>query len=174
MTDSTIRTERLVLRPWTSDDLDALHAIWSDPEVVWWGPSADKDASARLLDAIVLENALEAPGLAWYAVVDAGCGEIVGNVMLRPAPYAPGEVDVGWTFVRSRWGAGFATEAARAAIARGFALAPHPRVLAAIVPANERSIRVAARLGMRRAGAALHAGMEHDLYALDRSASLSR
>ena len=29
----TLETERLILRPWSLDDIDALHQIWTDPQV---------------------------------------------------------------------------------------------------------------------------------------------
>lgn len=159
-----MHTERLALRPWVSEDLDALHAIWSDPEVVWWGPSADLDASRRFLDAVVAENRAFPPGLTWYAIVERATGAVVGNVMVRPAPYAPGELDVGWTLARASWGKGYATEAARAAIGHAFTAAQPARLVAVIVPTNERSLAVAARLGFVRVGTALHAGLVHDLF----------
>lgn len=159
-----LRTERLSLRPWVAEDLDALHAIWSDPEVVWWGPSADLDASRRLLDAIVAESLAFPAGLTWYAIVERTAGAVVGNVMVRPAPYAAGEIDVGWTLARASWGKGYATEAARAAIRHAFSMARPARLVAAIFPTNERSLRVAARLGFTRAGTVQHAGLAHDLF----------
>lgn len=164
MAFASLRTERLSLRPWVAEDLDALHAIWSDREVVWWGPSADLDASRRHLDAVVAENLAFPPGLGWYAIVEHGTGAVVGNVMVRPAPYAAGEVDVGWTLARASWGKGYATEAARAAIRHAFTMAKPARIVAVIVPTNERSLAVAARLGFVRVGTALHAGLAHDLF----------
>lgn len=159
-----LRTERLSLRPWVAEDLEALHVIWGDPEVVWWGPSADLEASRRFLDAVVAENLAFPAGLCWYAIVERASGAVIGNVMVRPAPYAPGEVDVGWTLARASWGKGYATEAARAAIRHTFTMARPARIVAVIVPTNERSLRVAARLGLVRVGTAMHAGLAHDLF----------
>ena len=45
-----IRTRRLVLRPFTRDDLDAVHAYHSDPAVVrylYWEVAPDRAASSR-------------------------------------------------------------------------------------------------------------------------------
>ncbi|MFN7955651.1 MAG: GNAT family N-acetyltransferase [bacterium] len=173
MTDPSIRTERLVLRPWTPAHLSEFHAIWSDPEVAWWGPTKDLDASRRLLDQIVAENASLTAGLAWYAVTGVATAEVLGNVMLRPAPYAPGEIDVGWMLARAQWGAGLATEAVGAALARAFAVGSFDRVVAVIVPGNGRSVRVARRLGFARVGTAMHAGLEHDLFAITRESLAS-
>jgi RimJ/RimL family protein N-acetyltransferase len=165
MSHAAISTARLRLRPWDVADLRAFHAIWSDPEVVWWAPSPDVEASRQLLEAIDAENRASPPGLVWYAIVERQTDAIVGNVMVRPAPYATGEIDVGWTLARSKWGQGLATEAAHAAISRAFELANPARILAVIVPDNARSIRVAERLGFTRVGTAHHAGLDHDLYA---------
>jgi RimJ/RimL family protein N-acetyltransferase len=59
-------------------------------------------------------------------------------------------VEVGWRLARAYWGAGYATEAARAAIGDGFARLNLDEIVAFTVPANDRSTRVMERLGMHR------------------------
>ncbi|MFE2105185.1 GNAT family N-acetyltransferase, partial [Kitasatospora sp. NPDC059463] len=70
----------------------------------------------------------------------------------RWAPPAPhGEVEVGWHLHPDSWGRGYATEAARAALAKGFADGL-TEIHAVVRPGNERSAAVCRRLGMTPRG----------------------
>ena len=62
-----------------------------------------------------------------------------------------GEVEVGWHLHPDSWGNGYATEAARAALRRGFA-AGLDEILAVVRPGNEASVAVCRRLGMTPLG----------------------
>jgi RimJ/RimL family protein N-acetyltransferase len=77
-------------------------------------------------------------------------GELL-RTELKPLPDGVGEVEVGWHLHPDSWGRGYATEAARAVIARGFS-AGVPEVYAVVRPGNEASIAVCARLGMQPLG----------------------
>jgi RimJ/RimL family protein N-acetyltransferase len=59
-------------------------------------------------------------------------------------------VEVGWRLARAHWGKGYATEAARAALAFGFEQVGLNEIVSFTVPANTRSIAVMERLGMTR------------------------
>lgn len=60
-----------------------------------------------------------------------------------------GQVEVGWRLARDAWGHGFATEAARAAVAYGFDTARLPEIVALAAVGNTRSRKVMERIGMR-------------------------
>jgi RimJ/RimL family protein N-acetyltransferase len=81
------------------------------------------------------------------------------------------EVEIGWTLRPAVWGMGLATEGATAAIEASFAELPNDRVVSLIDPRNERSMAVARRLGMSRAGEATPPDLGQPLivYALSRS-----
>ena len=76
-------------------------------------------------------------------------------MLFKPLPNGVGEVEVGWHLHPDSWGHGYATEAARAVIERGFA-AGVPEVYAVVRPGNEASLAVcrAAGHGSRWAGSA--------------------
>ena len=71
---------------------------------------------------------------------------------LRPDPAGPGEADLGYVLAREAWGQGYATEAARALIAVGFAHLGLRRIEATSDPQNRASARVLEKAGLRRAG----------------------
>ena len=144
-------TARLRLREWTTSaaDLARLTDIYDRTEVTRWlgGPPT-------LTPAEIVAR--------WGAVHDLdlrfGCraieladGSVAGTVLFKPLPNGVGEVEVGWHLHPDSWGHGYATEAARAVIARGFE-AGLPEVYAVVRPGNEASLAVCRRLGMTPLG----------------------
>jgi len=115
-----LRTDRLLLRAWRDDDLAPFAALNADPEVMRYLPAklerADSDAVAARIRARFDDDEV---GL--WAVETAG--EFIGFTGLSrvtaAAPFAPA-VEIGWRLARAAWGHGYATEAARAALADGF------------------------------------------------------
>lgn len=144
----TLRTERLILRPWQDDDLEPFAALNSDPEVMEYFPSllsrAQSDAMAERI-----RTHFERHGFGLWAVEVPGVAPFIGFTGLHRPSFMPG-VEVGWRLARSHWGAGYATEAARASLAWGFAQLDLPEIIAMVVPDNHRSQRVMAKLGMQR------------------------
>jgi RimJ/RimL family protein N-acetyltransferase len=154
----TIQTQRLTLRPFTPDDAPALFAVFSLPEVARWSgtgtPMTDvSEAQARIERMPVRAGDHPAAGL--FAVVPHDTGRVVGMALLVRIPASKGfdgdDHEVGWHLHPDAWGNGFATEAATALVARGFA-AGMPRVLAVTDPDNVRSQAVCTRLGMTDLG----------------------
>jgi RimJ/RimL family protein N-acetyltransferase len=75
---------------------------------------------------------------------------------------------------RACWGRGFATEAARAALAHAFTAMGKTHVISLIRPENAASIRVAERLGERPEGRTELFGKEVLVYGIDRADWASR
>jgi RimJ/RimL family protein N-acetyltransferase len=149
-----LSTERLTLRHFNNSDLDALHGIWSDPATIWWGAITSIDESKRLL-ARAIERG-------WFAVEHDGV--VVGDVYIRPSKHDADALELGYHFVSSEWGKGYATEACQAVLV----MIKGQRVQAAIVPENNRSRRVATKLGMTIVGQVMEAGLLHDLWEVRR------
>lgn len=144
----TLTTERLLLRGWRDEDLDAYAAIHGDPEVMrWLGPEVMDRAQAWRSMAMHMGH-WQMRGYGMWAVEERGSGEMVGRVGLWYPEGWPG-IEVGWTLARAHWGKGFATEAARASLGHAFGTLGVDRVISLIAPDNERSARVAERIGER-------------------------
>lgn len=143
-----LRTERLLLRRWTADDLAPFAALNADPEVMEHFPSL---LEARESDAMVerIGQHSDSEGFGLWAVEQDGrfLGFTGLNRTRFESAFSPA-IEVGWRFARSAWGHGYATEAARAAVRFGFEVAGLDEIVSFTVPGNARSQAVMRRLGM--------------------------
>jgi len=148
-----LRTDRLSLRPFSTDDIDAMLAYRSRADVCRYLPFAPQDR-ADLLDRFtsgVLSRAeLTAEGQALtLGVWRRDTGELAGDVILvlRSEQHRGGEI--GWVFDPTHANRGFATEAAGLVLDLAFRDLGLHRVAAQLDPRNERSAALCRRLGMR-------------------------
>jgi RimJ/RimL family protein N-acetyltransferase len=147
-----LRTERLLLRGWRDADLEPFAALNADPEVMEHFPGllprGESDALVGRFRARWHEG-----GPAPWAIERLEDGAFIGFVgLVAPrfdAHFTPA-VEVGWRLARWAWGEGYATEAARAALAFGFERLGLDEIVSFTVPANTRSRAVMERLGMVR------------------------
>jgi len=150
MTASCIaRTERLLLRRLAPDDRDALSAVLCDPEVMRFsmGVLRPEDV-ADWIDQRIAEYGRWGFGLWGVELLESGC--LIGYCGLTVIEIdGHSEVEIGYRLVRTHWGRGLGTEAAR--VVRDLALQSLAirRLIALIDPDNHASIRVASKLGMR-------------------------
>lgn len=147
-----LQTERLVMRGFGEQDLDELAAINADAEVTRWVGDENglsrEDTWRRMAYWV---GHWELRGYGQWALIERESGRLVGRTgLLRPENW-PG-LEVGWLVGREHWGRGFAPEAGRASIdwARDALGADH--IVSLIEDANERSARVAQKLGMQLEG----------------------
>ena len=144
-------TARLTLRRWRETDRPAFAALNADAEVSrdLGGPLSRADSDAKF-DRYLLTWAQYDHGR--WAIEDER-GRFIGYAGVQAAaeghPIGP-HAEIGWRLVRSAWGKGYATEAARAALDDVFARIKATEVLAYTAPDNARSQAVMARLGLRR------------------------
>lgn len=138
------------MRPWRDADREPFAAMNADPEVMEYFPAAlTREQSDAFVDRILANMARDGYGL-WALEVDNG---FIGYTGLAPLGFEVrgGEfLEVGWRLARRAWGHGYATEAARAALAEGFDRFGLPAVVSVTTRTNERSRRVMRRLGMTR------------------------
>jgi RimJ/RimL family protein N-acetyltransferase len=150
-----IHTERLLLRPFQAGDLEALHAIHSDPEVVRYlrQDVRTMDEVRMLLERRVRGGALtrEGDGLA-AAVIRADTGALIGDVSLHWASRVDRQGELGFVFHPSVHRRGYATEASRPILDFAFGELGLHRVSATAEERNLASIRVLEKLGLRREG----------------------
>ena len=163
MTNSTqlppFATERLVLRELADSDFDSVHAYASDPVVVRfmpWGPNSESDTEDFLKRA---QDAAKGPARLGYelAVVLRENSTLIGAIGLHREEAEASEAMLGYCFGQPAWGRGYATEAGLAMIRFGFAGLKLSSVWAGCDPANQASIRVLEKIGMK-----FHSRHQHD------------
>jgi len=151
MADS-VRTPRLLLRPWRDEDVALFAELSGDPAVMEFlrplsDPGACADWAARVRAHWQQHGfgqwVVEIPGEASFIGV-VGLGTVSYEAHFTPA------VEIAWRLGRAHWGRGYASEAAGAALDYGFGELGLAQIVAVTVPANLRSRRVMERLGMAR------------------------
>jgi RimJ/RimL family protein N-acetyltransferase len=148
----TLETPRLRLRRFRGSDLDAYAEMSADAEVMKYigtGVTFNRNEAWRSIASMLGHWQLLGYGM--WAVERKDSGALVGRAGFLDPPGWPG-FEVGWVLGRAHWGHGFATEAARATLDYAFDVLKRERVISLIREGNERSIRVAEKLGERYAG----------------------
>jgi RimJ/RimL family protein N-acetyltransferase len=149
-----LRTERLLLRRWRPADREPFAALNADPEVMEHFPARlTRDESDAFVDRI--ESGFDAHGFGLWAVEVTEPGELEGrfigftglSVPRFEGHFTPA-VEVGWRLARPAWGYGYASEAARRALAVGFDVHHLPEVVSFTAVPNVRSQAVMRRIGM--------------------------
>jgi RimJ/RimL family protein N-acetyltransferase len=145
-----IETERLILRQWREEDRAPWRAMNADAEVMRHFPAP---LTAEQADAIMdrERDRIAVSGVGLWAVERRADGLFLGFVGLCPAGAAlplAGEWEVVWRLARHAWGQGYASEAARAALAHAFEGMGLERVVSFTATTNLASQAVMRRIGM--------------------------
>ncbi len=149
-----IETERLLLRLPVADDAEPFVEIHQDPEVIarqqvtLTAPPGGIEVGARNVDRMLRH--WDTLGYGQWAVVERATARVIGCVGFQHPEGA--EAELGWIVRRSRWGNGFASEAARAAIDWAWRTGTLDHVISLIGKDNPASIRVATKIGQRLEG----------------------
>lgn len=149
-----LETERLVLRPFTAEDGEAMYRNWAnDPEVtryLTWQPHESPEASRRLAELWARDSAR--PDFYQWAIVLRELDEPIGSISVVHIDEALRSMEMGYCIGRAWWGQGLTAEALAAVIrflVRGVGA---NRICARHDAANPNSGRVMAKAGMRRCG----------------------
>ncbi|MDT4922519.1 MAG: hypothetical protein QOG01_232 [Pseudonocardiales bacterium] len=148
-----LRTDRLLLRRFTPDDVDLLVELDSDPKVMHFitggVPTSREEIVQDVLPAF-LSYYDRFEGFGFWAGLDRATGEFLGWFHLRPAPEdGPDEVELGYRLRRAAWGRGYATEGSRALIAKAFTDLGVRRVHAETMAVHQASRAVMEHAGLR-------------------------
>lgn len=148
-----LETDRMVLRRFTLDDVDALVALDSDPQVrrfVEDGEPVNREtAASRIEHWLSYHQSSDIFG--YWVAVEKESGRFLGWFHFRPRKEdgSRHEPELGYRLVSAAWGQGYATEGSRALIDKGFESPDVARVVAGTMAVNTASRRVMEKAGMR-------------------------
>ncbi|MBR4473830.1 MAG: GNAT family N-acetyltransferase [Oscillospiraceae bacterium] len=146
-----IETSRLLLRPFTEEDLDIVHALYSDPEIMrytpfdpmtleqsqsflrWIHAEWKKEPPVDLEMAVILKSEQKKIGRAHILIDGEAESAMIGGLLLKPY-----------------WGKGYAGEMALAMMDHCFDVLHMHRVTGLCHPDNIASWKMMERCGMRR------------------------
>ncbi|MFK7924595.1 MAG: GNAT family N-acetyltransferase [Bacteroidia bacterium] len=172
-----LTTERLGLRAYKAEDLDAFAAMNADPLVMEYFPSTlDREESKALMDR--MNQRLVDFGFTFWAAELLATQELIGFIgIVRSAmetDFTPC-VEIGWRLASQFWGKGLATEGAKECLRFAFEDEGLPEIYSFTPNTNQPSYKLMQRLGMKPAGtfnhpyfAAEHRLNPHLLYHLSR------
>lgn len=150
---AVMRTERILLRAWTREDVDSLHGLWTQPEVrryLWDDVAITRDTVEKMVESHL--DMVNRHGIGYWAL------HILPPISLVGAPMAgfcgfrfigdSSEIELMYGLRVEYWGRGLATEACIAALEFLWRSTKLAQVYARTDPPNEKSVQVMLRLGM--------------------------
>lgn len=162
-------TDRLSGRAPVASDRPAYDRLLRAPQVERWLRPAPLPPFSDGSVAELLRRDIEhwdRHGFGPWTMLERATDTFVGRAgLVRATLDGVDIVEIAWALVPDRWGRGYATEAARAAIDRARALGLTD-VIARTLPSNDSSWRVMEKCGMTPAGEVVHADLRHVLYRL--------
>lgn len=143
-------TDRLRLRPLREADFEQLCVLYEDPRVEQFiGPHSRVEVQEELRFDIAHQAR---HGWALWATEQLAGERLLGVCGLRPLQMRGPEVELGYDLHPDYWGRGYASEAARAAVALGLGPLGIDRVIAVVKEHHSASRRVLEKAGLRHVG----------------------
>jgi len=114
----TLETERLILRPWNTEDAEDFYEYAKHPEVGLnggWPPHTSREESLQVIQYFIEANDI-------WAIVLKESNRVIGSVGLHADSKRPNisVKELGFVIGADHWGEGLATEAAKGAVAHAF------------------------------------------------------
>lgn len=147
-----IETKRLILRTFTEGDGLLIYELNKDPDVTRYtgDPVRDIDHAREVLQKSILPQYSLYNHGRWAVHIKLDF-KFIGWCGLKARPER-NEIDLGYRFMKSAWGKGYATEAAFACLQYGFEKLNLPRIVGRAMPQNTGSLKVLEKCGMRYIG----------------------
>lgn len=139
-------TERLIIRSWQSDDLEAYARIVADPDVMQYigtGKTLSYTEAEAYINRCIENQRLE--GWTRFAVEIKATQQLAGFCGYG---HYNNELDFGWRYGKEFWGNGYGTEAAHAVLELGVHRFRFPRIVCVAYAENKGSIRIMEKIGM--------------------------
>lgn len=153
MRDIVTQSDRVALVAPSLGDLDALSAMWSDPETMRYigsGAVWTRDDVAARLERAAKTHAQT--GMAFWTAIEREQGAVIGQGGVVPIAFNGDEIELGYRLGREHWGRGFASEIAKLSADHAIGALGQSRLVAVAYPENRASRRVLEKIGFAELG----------------------
>jgi len=166
-----IETPRLILRPFTMDDVEASYAMEQDPDVNRYTNDGGVKTLQQIEEVISTGPLMdyETYGFGRFAIELKKDSKFMGFTGLKFMEDL-GRVDLGYRLVKEHWGKGLATESGVASLRFGFEELDFDEIVATILPENLASANVLSKLGFTLEEELTMYGVPQQLFSLQRAA----
>lgn len=171
--DFHIETERLILRDIRAEDEDGLFELDSNPEVhLYLGrtPVTNRDQVRAVI--LFIQQQYQDNGIGRWAVIEKATNRFIGwsglKLMTEPVNEHVNYYDLGYRFIQSHWGKGYATETALASLRYGFETLNASAIYGMADVHNLASRHVLEKAGLRRFPPFDFDGIPHDWFQITR------
>lgn len=145
----SLKTQRLILRPFLETDLQNLIELDTDPEVMRYigsGHVSTLEEVKQVLPKILKRQ--EGWDLYGTWMADLISGENIGWFTLKPIVGLNNDFEIGYRLKRKFWGQGFATEGSLCLVQHGFEVLKLKKIVAVTDPGNQASQHVLKKCGL--------------------------
>lgn len=151
MNTPIISTERLILKPLSLTDTEAVFVYRSDPEITRFQSFFPTDQSE--VEEFILRNTLafNTPDT-WFQFGIYLEGSIIGDIGIHFIGPFNSQCEIGYTLAREEHGKGYGQEAVTAVVGYLFGTLEKHRIVASLNPRNKPSVKLLERVGFRREG----------------------
>lgn len=152
-------TKRLLLRKFQDSDVREVFAMRKDPLVMRFIREPQTDIESTIAWIKMMSASWDRFDFGFCALIERTSGDFLGWCGLWELKET-GEIEVGYAIKPSRWGRGFATEAAELFLEYGFEVLGFESIVAVAYEENIGSKRVMEKLGMEFVGLGTFYGVE--------------
>jgi len=163
-----LETERLILRSFREEDVDAMAQLFANPDFMRFslGVFTERKQTVAFIEKVIGWDHAGMPSQ--FAVVPKAEDAVIGYCGFYHHPELPGQVEIGYRLHPDYWNRGLITEAARAVRDHAFTDLKLPRVISLIHAENIPSRRVAEKNGMKVEKEITFRGFPTLVYAISR------
>ncbi|MDA3731232.1 GNAT family N-acetyltransferase [Niameybacter massiliensis] len=145
-----LETTRLVLRPWTLEDVEDLYDYAKDPRVgpnAGWPPHKDKEMSKKIVESFIKAGDVYAIELKFHHKVIGSIG--LHEISKKDEFGVMEQREVGYVLHPEYWGMGYITEGVKAVLSYAFEVLHIDVIWCSHFEFNERSKHVIERCGFK-------------------------
>lgn len=160
-----LETQRLLMRPFSSDDKELIFNVMKDKEMFEYTPDEPwhsiENAEEFINLVLWLYDSEYETFKHFFAVIEKESGKLIGVCGVGGIDYDRSENEVLYHIGKEYWGKGYATEAAQAMLEYSFEQLGLSKVIGVVHPDNNASNRVMEKIGLKRIGTISGLDKEH-------------